>query len=798
MFSVVIPVFNHAKYLREAVESCTAAPLVTEILLADDGSRDDSLSVIKLLAETYPGRVRDLTTSLPGNIGAHNRLNQLCREATQSWIAVLNSDDFFPAHRFELVRELARIHMVDFVSGSLLIVDEEGRVIGTKRGISQPEYQPPEIPGIHGCLNTVSLRTLLCSQNFIATTSNMVFRRSLFDAIGGFSDFRYSHDWDFALRATMLGQCLYTPNFLACYRVHRTNTISEQSPHMDGEIVRLFYKFLEDFPQVEADGAAVASLKSNRHLGPYVSKPKLLQPDWEPKPNTSPTVIATRARLNALLGRSHFGYDVVVSSEGLDLPPIIRTTALESAVYQFPESQGTLSLQASFRGRIMRNPIERRDKVAPSDLKSFSIFRRSVVRGHDIFQGTNDGSAAPDHIAYSALAELLRPLDNRPICIVLPAFLAVGGVERNTIEVIRRLQKDFWFIVVTNEYATEDLGSLHYQLDQLCVPTLDLAEIGPRESHFALLSVLSSILRPQLVWICNGSPWLTENALQLRRLFAGSSIIDQQVYDTQLGFVEHYATKGVQCRDHFIAINRRIHELFLKKFRIPAHKVSLIYPLLQGDKSVESRLAPHAVGEGRRQLGISDGKKRIYVFVGRLTEQKNPLDFLQLVRAVSTDNDDRLFVMIGDGPLADACGKQIQALGINSIIRVPFTDNPSRYFAVADGMIITSRYEGLPIAMLEAMAVGLPILATDVGDIREVLESFGTGCIFPSAEYSESWPAAFARWERELPGLRTKSLACRDAVVHKFGADTISQQYMELFTSLLGISIRGGGSAKRV
>ena len=57
MFSVLIPVFNHSSFLHQAVESAVRDPLVGEVLLVDDGSRDGSQRVIQVLCQAYAGRV---------------------------------------------------------------------------------------------------------------------------------------------------------------------------------------------------------------------------------------------------------------------------------------------------------------------------------------------------------------------------------------------------------------------------------------------------------------------------------------------------------------------------------------------------------------------------------------------------------------------------------------------------------------------------------------------------------------------------------------------------------------------
>ncbi|MGA2214369.1 MAG: glycosyltransferase family 2 protein, partial [Bryobacteraceae bacterium] len=102
MFSVVIPIYNHAKFVRQAIWSALRSPLVKEILVVDDGSKDGSHEIAAGLAAAH-SRVRDLTPPSGGNRGAPERLNELVERAQCEWIAVLNSDDVFVSGRFEAI-----------------------------------------------------------------------------------------------------------------------------------------------------------------------------------------------------------------------------------------------------------------------------------------------------------------------------------------------------------------------------------------------------------------------------------------------------------------------------------------------------------------------------------------------------------------------------------------------------------------------------------------------------------------------------------------------------------------------
>jgi glycosyltransferase involved in cell wall biosynthesis len=229
MFSVVIPIYNHAEFLPRAVRSALRSGLVDEVLLLDDGSTDGSSQMAARLAKTHPDRLRNVTPPGGRNRGASECLNELVRQAQQPWIAVLNSDDLFVPGRFETVVEDAGFPECDFVFGNVLLVDDQGALIGARRG--------PFDFGMYGrgCPDPSKLLDLLCIENYLVSTSNMIFRKALHGRIGGFSEFRYVHDWDFALKALAQGRPLYVQRFLTAYRLHSRNTIKENSEKLDLE-----------------------------------------------------------------------------------------------------------------------------------------------------------------------------------------------------------------------------------------------------------------------------------------------------------------------------------------------------------------------------------------------------------------------------------------------------------------------------------------------------------------------------------------------------------------------------------
>jgi glycosyltransferase involved in cell wall biosynthesis len=122
-------------------------------------------------------------------------------------------------------------------------------------------------------------------------------------------------------------------------------------------------------------------------------------------------------------------------------------------------------------------------------------------------------------------------------------------------------------------------------------------------------------------------------------------------------------------------------------------------------------------------------------FVGRLSPEKNPALFLRAAARIRARMPRARFVVVGDGPLRG----ELEALASTLAIRdaVAFdgecTDMPVRYRAL-DLMLLTSWHEGTPLALLEAMASGVPVVSTDVGGVAELIVSDATGALVPPGD----------------------------------------------------------------
>jgi glycosyltransferase involved in cell wall biosynthesis len=125
---------------------------------------------------------------------------------------------------------------------------------------------------------------------------------------------------------------------------------------------------------------------------------------------------------------------------------------------------------------------------------------------------------------------------------------------------------------------------------------------------------------------------------------------------------------------------------------------------------------------------------RLLIFVGRFDVQKDPLSLLAAFGRAATRCEDLHLAMVGDGVLRPRIEQTIASAGLGA--RVTLTGALSRetiaeLLRAADLFVLSSAYEGMPIAVLEALATGLPVVSTDVGELRRVIRDGINGRLCP-------------------------------------------------------------------
>lgn len=144
-----------------------------------------------------------------------------------------------------------------------------------------------------------------------------------------------------------------------------------------------------------------------------------------------------------------------------------------------------------------------------------------------------------------------------------------------------------------------------------------------------------------------------------------------------------------------------------------------------------------------RNLGISDIREKYSIpdnailigSVARLAQQKRCLETVHIMSGLMKERKDIYFIYVGDGPLYGQMDGLVKELGLSDrFILAGNQNNVPEYLKAIDVFLLLSNYEGLPVSILEAMSIGLPIIASNVGGVCELVEDGRNGFLVSNDE----------------------------------------------------------------
>jgi glycosyltransferase involved in cell wall biosynthesis len=176
--------------------------------------------------------------------------------------------------------------------------------------------------------------------------------------------------------------------------------------------------------------------------------------------------------------------------------------------------------------------------------------------------------------------------------------------------------------------------------------------------------------------------------------------------------------------------------------------------------------------------------KKIVGAVGRLSPEKGYADLVRAAERVARRDRGIGFVLFGDGPLRDALERQVAEAGLcGRFALAGFRHDVGKFLPFIDVMAQPSFTEGLPVAVLEAFAAGVPVVATAVGGTPEVIENGVDGRLVPPGDPSalaESLLHVLDDDERR----RRMGKRAREKVLARFTFEAQSTAYLDLIRKI--------------
>ncbi|SHG42975.1 N-acetyl-alpha-D-glucosaminyl L-malate synthase BshA [Thermosyntropha lipolytica DSM 11003] len=231
--------------------------------------------------------------------------------------------------------------------------------------------------------------------------------------------------------------------------------------------------------------------------------------------------------------------------------------------------------------------------------------------------------------------------------------------------------------------------------------------------------------------------------------------------------------------DRFIAISYAIKEEILA-MGVPDSKLQVIHNGLDTDKFKSNRDEK----EVKRELGLSPDKK-IVTMIARLHPVKGHKYFILAAREVMQHTKEVQFLIIGEGSLRPELEQMVRELHLEEEVLMPgYYNDIEDIYRISDLICVPSLMEGLGLVVLEAMFFRVPVIATRVGGIPEIIEDGKDGILIPPEDHRALAEKIIRLLEDELLRKRLTDNALKK--IEKFTMENMTKQVEAIYDELAG------------
>lgn len=240
--------------------------------------------------------------------------------------------------------------------------------------------------------------------------------------------------------------------------------------------------------------------------------------------------------------------------------------------------------------------------------------------------------------------------------------------------------------------------------------------------------------------------------------------------------LEHYCNS---MADHIIAPSTEVQRILLQREKVDASKVSLI-PYGQDLRRFRS-VTEANVARVKHELGM--GQTLDLVCVSRLHPEKGHIYLFEALAALGKELPNITCFLVGEGPERKSLEQSAAKVGIGQSIKfLGWRDDALTIMAAADVVVHPSLHEALPSALIEALALGKPVVASDVSGVRDIVNGYGE--IVPpgnSHVLAESLHLVLA----DLAGANRRAAEGRSHIFQDMAAPRIAEAHLKCYQSVL-------------
>lgn len=363
---------------------------------------------------------------------------------------------------------------------------------------------------------------------------------------------------------------------------------------------------------------------------------------------------------------------------------------------------------------------------------------------------------------------------------VVPSF-GLGGMEKVLCSVINALPSQ----------SRQGILSLNGEFDATKWIHRDTIEYLPFTRPQGNVRYCQALFRALRDWspdVLMTYNWGATDAMWLARLSGISHIIhSEHGFNVDEATSTHWKRNAIRflvyrCASKIVVVSRDLEAMMKTQFQLSSERIQFIANGIDTDFYSPNVSEREKI---RDEFGIQPEDVAVG-FVGRLDPVKNvPLLLEAFDLSLRTDRRFKL-ILIGDGPDREMIERSCRAYGIQECVwLVGEQEHVLPYLQALDVFALTSFREQMPMSMLEAMAVGIPVLASAVGEIPTILNGQTAGFVHELAEGPQAFSQSLLKF-RDPERRHRMGEAARRLVVSRFRQQTMIRNYFELLESVTG------------
>jgi len=356
-------------------------------------------------------------------------------------------------------------------------------------------------------------------------------------------------------------------------------------------------------------------------------------------------------------------------------------------------------------------------------------------------------------------------------------WLPSGGIERRMATILPRLNQPPFRVTVV---CLRERGPLADLLEQAGVRVVVLPMRSRLEPQG--LRTLARWMREERVDLVHSHMYRSNVPATIAARMAGVRVMLCQVHNiaTWETWRQRWMDRLLmRWRTAMIAVSEEVKRDVVANLRCLPERVRVLYNGID----LEEYGAARPDADLRRQLGVPDGR-RLVVVLARLVPQKGHQRLLRALEGVKRELPPTHVLLVGEGKMRDALERELVARRLNDVVTLTgHRDDVAQILALADVSVLASDREGFSNALIESLAAGVPVVATNVGGNREAIVDGECGLLVEPHDI-EGLGQALRRLLTDEP-LRLRMAQAARERARRFGLDEMVEETRRLYRELL-------------